>query len=201
MSSRMIAGFALAFVVLVIAGCTNRPGRVYPPDYSSSAGADAIAAFDTNKDGKISGAELDKCPGVKAALARLDPSGKGEVTADMITARIQAWKDSRTGRTSFSCSVTQNGRPLVGADVKLVPEKFLGDYVKTAVGKTDQNGMAMISIPGITPPGIAPGLYRVEITKSGVNIPAKYNKDTILGVEIAQDAAELQEGVRFDLKF
>ncbi len=202
MSYRMTTGAVLAFVGLLVVctGCPSGPGRVYPPGYNSSAGSDAIAAFDTNKDGKISGDELNKCPGLKAALARLDPSGKGEVTADMITARIQAWKNSKLGRMSYSCSVTYNGRPLAGAEVKLVPEKFLGEYVKTAVGKTDQNGMAMIST-GDTPPGIAPGFYRVEITKDGLNIPAKYNTDTILGAEVAQDAQEIMEGVRFNLSF
>jgi hypothetical protein len=30
-------------------------------------------------------------------------------------------------------------------------------------------------------PGVAQGFYRVEITKAGENIPAKYNTATILG--------------------
>ena len=61
----------------------------------------------------------------------------------------------------------------------------------TATGKTDQNGMAMLSIPTSgpgDPPGVAPGFYRVEITKDGEKIPAKYNTETIFGQEVALDA-------------
>ncbi len=204
MSYRMTTGWVLAFVALfvVCAGCPTRPDRVHPPKINASAAGDkAIEMFDADKDGKLSGEELDKCPGVKAALAQIDLTGQGAVTADMITARIQAWQDSKLGRMSFSCRVTHNGRPLQGAEVKFVPETFLGENVKVAVGKTDQNGMAMISIPELTPPGIAPGLYRVEITKPGSNIPAKYNTETTLGQEIALDTQGIQEGVVFQLSF
>jgi len=204
MSYRMTTGWVLAFVALFIlnAGCMRRPSRIHPPSINASAaGAKAVETFDANKDGKISGEELDKCPGVKAALKRIDTAGSGAVTADMITARIEAWQDSKLGRMSFSCRVTHNGQPLSGAEVKFVPEKFLGENVKVATGKTDQNGMAMINIPDTTPPGIAPGFYRVEITKPGLNIPAKYNTETIHGQEIALDADGIQEGVVFELSF
>ncbi len=204
MSYRMTTGWVLAFVALfvVCAGCPNRPSRIHPPKISASAaGAKAIEMFDADKDGKLSGEELDKCPGVKSALAQIDSTGSGAVTADMITARIQAWQDSKLGRMSFSCRVTHNGRPLQGAEVKFVPETFLGENIQVATGKTNKNGTAMISVPGLTPPGIAPGLYRVEITKPGSNIPAKYNTETTLGQEIALDTQGIQEGVVFQLSF
>jgi hypothetical protein len=51
------------------------------------------------------------------------------------------------------------------------------------------------------PPGVAPGLYRVEITKDGEDIPAKYNTDTVFGQEVAMDAKGIQEGIRFELKY
>ena len=73
-----------------------------------------------------------------------------------------------------------------------------------AAGKTDQNGMAMLSVPTKgpgDPPGVAPGFYRVEITAPGMNIPAKYNTETTLGQEVALDAKGIQEGINFDLKF
>jgi hypothetical protein len=60
--------------------------------------------------------------------------------------------------------------------------------------------VAMIAIPNDFPPGVAPGFYRVEITKSGETIPAKYNTDTILGQEAAIDAKGIREGIKFDLK-
>jgi len=33
--------------------------------------------------------------------------------------------------------------------------------------------------------GVAPGFYRVEITKTGENIPAKYNTETSFDQEVA----------------
>ena len=49
------------------------------------------------------------------------------------------------------------------------------------------------------PPGVAPGLYRVEITKEGANIPAKYNTETIYGQEVGLDAANIREGLVYEI--
>jgi hypothetical protein len=214
MSHRWMVGCALILGALlaVNAGCWGRgQERVKPPPIdAAAAGAEAIKMYDTNKDGMISGAELDKCPAVKAALAKIDTSGKGEVTADMITARVRKWQESRLGKMSLGCSVTRNGQPLEGATVTFVPEKFLGDKVPKATGKTDSHGMAMLSVAVGTsstgrrePPGVAPGLYRVVITKAGMDIPPQYSTEagTILGQEVAMDAKGIQEGIKFNLKF
>lgn len=178
------------------------PRRLLPPKIDpATAGAKAIEMFDADGDGKLSGAELDKCPGLKAAIAQVDPSGKGEITAEMIAARIKAWQDSRIGRMTTACRVMHNGKPLAGAEVKFVPEKFLGENFKTAIGITNADGAAMLLIPGERIPGLAPGFYRVEITKNGENIPAKYNTETILGQEVARDARGIQQGIKFDLEY
>jgi hypothetical protein len=179
--------------------------RLMPPLIDAkAAGAKAIEMFDANKDGKLSGKELDKCPGLKAALAEVDPNGQGEITADMIAKRIQAWIDTKLGRASVACTVLHNGKPMDGASVRFVPEKFLGKNMTVGSGKTDKNGVAMISIEISGPqdlPGVAPGLYRVEITKDGEKIPAKYNTKTTLGQEIAMDAHGMHEGIKCDLDY
>ena len=179
--------------------------RILPPKIdAAAAGAEAIKLYDTNHDGKLSGEELDKCPGVKAAIDQIDPSGKGEITADMIAARIKQWQASKVARMPMICRVLHDGQPLAGAEVKFVPEKFLGKHLKPATGVTNDYGVAMVSIATkgpSDPPGIAPGLYRVEITKAGEKIPAKYNTDTILGQEAAQDAPAFVKGIKFDLKY
>ncbi len=188
------------------------PPRVVPPSIDAvAAGTEAIKMYDTNHDGKISGAELDKCPAVKVAIAQIDTSGKGEVTAEMITARVRKWQDSKLGRMSLGCRITRNGSPLAGATVTFVPEKFLGPNLQPATGKTDQNGMAMLSsVPADTsptaprqPPGVAPGLYRIVVTKAGLEIPPKYSTEAgaVLGQEVAMDAKGIQEGLKYDLKF
>ncbi len=182
--------------------------RIAPAQIDAkAAGEKAIEMFDTDKDGKLSGKELDKCPGLKAAIDNIDPSGKGEITAEMIAARIKAWQRSRLGRMSLSCTVLHKGKPLAGAEVKFVPEKFLGVSGDKwiATGKTDENGLAMLSVPTSgereDPPGVPAGFYRVEITKPGENIPAKYNADTVFGQEVAVDAAGIMEGIKFDMDY
>jgi hypothetical protein len=208
MSYRRMAGCALVLASLLVIsmGCPRGPSRVFPsPINASAAGAKAIELYDANKDGKLTGAELDKCPGLRAALTKVDPANEG-VTADKITARIQEWQKSKLGRMSLACTITRNGAPFEGADVRFVPEKFLGleESKWTAIGKSDQNGMVMLNVPSTEPnipPGVPPGFYRVEITKAGMTVPAKYNTETVLGQEAANDAKGILEGIRFDLKF
>jgi hypothetical protein len=160
--------------------------------------------YDANKDGKLDGEELEKCPGLKAALATVGGGSDG-ITAEAISARIRAWQESKIGRIPIGCMVLHNGKPLADAEVKFVPEEFLGESMKAAVatGKTDANGSTPLSIPTsgdqFDPEGVPPGFYRVQITKDGLDIPAKYNTETILGQEVAYELMLVP--IRFDLKF
>jgi hypothetical protein len=175
--------------------------------YPSRPASEALKLYDTNQDGKISGAELDQAPGLNAALAILGTDKDKGVTSEQIVAQIKKWDDSRVGRMLLSCTITHNGRPLDGATVKFIPEKFLSEYLtETATGKTDQTGVAMISLPTTPgpdgdPPGIGPGMYRVEITKKGADIPAQYNTATILGQEVSIDNPEVEKGIKFNLNY
>jgi hypothetical protein len=182
----------------------KRGTRVRPPEIDPVAtGAKAIEMFDTDKDGKIDGEELDKCPGLKVAIDQVDPGHTG-ITAEQIAKRIRMWQKTKLGRMSLRCSVIRNGEPLAGAEVKFVPEPFLGENMPQAGGKTDENGNAMLSVPmagSSDLPGVPPGFYRVEITKAGVEIPEQYNRKTILGQEVALDAKGIMEGIRFNVDF
>jgi hypothetical protein len=206
-----------------VAGCDLGPPRVPGPDFNSAAEAKkAMELYDTNKDGRIAGDELDACPGLNAALKVMGTDRDRGITSEQIVARIESWIESKIGRTSLSCQVTRNGQPLVNATVKFVPEKFLSDALtETSSGKTNPTGMAMITLPikplppppppeenpnnlpppEPPPPGIPPGIYRVEITKDGEEIPAKYNTETTLGQEVSLDNMDMQSGVKFDLKY
>jgi hypothetical protein len=137
-----------------------------------------VEQYDTDKDGKIAGNELNACP----VLKYLD-KGDG-VTAELIEGQIKRWQESRLGRTGCMCAVHRKGKPLADATVKYVPEKFLGDAVPAAVGKTEASGIAEMEIPQVAPPGVALGFYRVEITKEGADIPAKYNTETTLSAAV-----------------
>lgn len=209
--------FGVAVICVTILagwGCWNRgPSRVPAPGISASAaGSGAMQQYDTNNDGKVCAEELDKAPALKEALKNLDKDGDGCVSADEVSARVEAWQDSGIGRMSFSCTIKRNGKPLTEATVNFVPEKYLGDELIGCTGKTDKNGVAVLTIPAVDPPGtpdalppgVACGLYLVEISKKEggtETVPAQYNTQTTLGQEIAQDAENAEMGTTYDLKY
>lgn len=197
-----VVGVSLVFV----GGCFFSGRRVAAvPSFSpSAAAASAMEQYDTDHDGKLSGAELDACPSIKSALSKLDTGGDKAVTLENLTARMQAWKTGVT-RIGVSCTVLRDGKPLADAEVKFVPEKFMGGSFPTATGKTGAGGKTIISLPETEAggfPGIPFGYYRVEITK-GNEIPAKYNTETTLGQEIAVDNPVMRspDGITFNLKY
>ncbi len=164
-------------------GCGGAPA-VHPPRIASDAAKKAIELYDLDKNGYLDAQELEKAPSLRVAFA-----GSSKVTAEDIAAQIAQWKETKFGRLTFSVIVTHNGRPLADATVRLVPESFVGSEIQTAVGTTDRAGRASPTVPAYASermPGVAPGFYRVEITKDGESIPAKYNTATILGGKVPQ---------------
>ena len=193
---------ALGTAVLAGLGCgRSGPPQVPPPTIPSDAGKRALELYDTNHDGTLEGDELDKVPGLKAALAELDVNHNGKITAAAVDARIQMWKESKLSRVTQLVQITHNGQPLGGATVTCEPESFLGDQIQPATGITNFAGRCGLSIPGAnaTPlRGIAPGFYRVKVTKNGESIPAMYNTETTLGLEAF---VRMRQRVSFDLHY
>ena len=199
----------LSWIALVglIAGCSSNPDRIVPPTIDAAqAGKDAITEYDKNGNGQLDGAELDSVPGIKAALAKVDKDSDKQVSAEEITQRINVWKEDQTGIMSLSCRVILDGKPLEGADIVFVPEKFLGPHLKLAKGKTGPGGTAMCTIndPDLAAKrlqGAQCGFYRVEISGGPKSIPAKYNTSTTIGEEVAPDADWVKSGsLVFELK-
>jgi hypothetical protein len=158
----------------------------------------AIEQYDANKDGKIAGDELDACPSLKSCSRWLDPKGDG-VTAEMVQSMIQKWQATKIGRVSYLCAFYRNGKPIQGAKVTFVPEKFLGVAMPTVLGETDEGGVAVMSVAGVTPEGLPLGFYRVQVTKDGEDIPAKYNSETTLGTAVVGGGAGI--AAKFNLKY
>ncbi len=176
--------------------------RDAPPSIDAkAAGAAAIAEYDTNHDGAISGAELDKSPALKAALKHYDTAGDGKVTADTISSRIGEWQKSKAAVVNVGVVIRLDGQPLRGASVILEPEKFLGPSVREAKGTTNAQGVASMSIAGKH--GASFGLYRVLVSQTDggkESIPARYNTNTELGLEVAPDMFVNPGLPGFDLK-
>ena len=182
-------------------GCSNSPPPLRAPKIDSGAAATAVAKYDANNSGSIEGDELVKVPALKTSLKRVDKNGDGKVTADEIDERIQRWHGLALGLAL--ATVRQNGQPVPDAEVTLVPEEFLGANLKAARGTTDSTGRCNIRISADPDErGVHMGYYRVQISKKSPDgketIPARYNSETELGVEVSPNDPALDH-LTFDV--
>jgi hypothetical protein len=189
---------------LGLPGCGNHvPPRVEPEKPDANAAAKAMELYDANHDGFLDAKELEKAPGLKSAFPNVDAKSGGKISEQDIADHIQVWAESRIGRAAVNCQVSHKGKPLEGAKVVFVPEKFLGGNLPSGEGTTIGSGYAQISgsyAADSTVRGLPPGCYRVEITKDGENIPAKYNSETTLGAEVGV-GFDARRGLMFDLLY
>lgn len=187
MAGCSVGGVMIGVAAVMAGGCgPGRPTRVPAPSLDPATVATAVmAAADGDSSGTISGAELAKVPALVDAIGVLDSDGDKALSREELVAWLQVVKDSRVAITSFNATVTHKGKPLVDATVRLVPESFMGGETKAAEGRTDQDGVAMVTIPDSKYPGVNCGLYRVEITGTdGKPLPASFNTSTKLGVAV-----------------
>lgn len=198
------ASSASVLCLVALVGCGNSEGITVPAYSPGSSASKALSLFDENKNGTIEEAELLKCPGLQAALPRMDQDGDGKLTSSEISYRISYYKSQAVGLTAVQCVVLRNGHPLPDAKVTLVPEEFMQDSIQPATGTTDGTGRAGMRKEGLEYPGLQVGLYRVQISlrnEAGMEtIPAKYNETTTLGTEVAPDVPDQERGILFDLK-
>lgn len=203
--ARISVGLCFCWVLAVPVGCIDRPARVRPPSINpSAAAAQAMSEYDADGDGELSGDELKKCPGILASMGRYDTSGDGQVSAAELSERLTQWKVEGVGLISLICRVQIDGELLSGAEIRLVPESFLGEAFKPCSGTTSGQGRAsIITANADLPPqqqnlrAALVGLYKVRITHPNMDIPAKYNTKTELGADISRQ--EALEGISFNL--
>jgi hypothetical protein len=189
-----------ALLIIFFIGCGG-PSRVHAPKMdASAAGAAAMEQYDTNQDGKIAGDELNACPALRTAIQRVDINGNQGVSADEITARIEKWQESKLGLTSVRCIITFRGRPLPNAKIVFEPEAFLGENIASGEGTTGRTGIASIKQPKNKFPGMPLGFYKIKVTSDHMQIPAIYNENTLLGIEIASDNPDMGSGFQFNLE-
>ena len=182
----------IGLVLLLVSGCSGRPGAIRPPDVDADAAAGrAMELYDQSGDGQLSKDEWSASPALTAVAASYDKNGDGALSADEIAGGVGAWQQSGVGARTVPFAVRWNGRPLAGATVRLVPAPFLDNAVKGATGATSLSGGGQLSMspedrPKNAPniPLMQPGLYHVEITHPSTQIPARYNTQTTLGIEI-----------------
>jgi hypothetical protein len=144
--------------------------------------------MDKDGDGQLSKEEYVAAPGLAYCASEVDSDKSGTLSRDEIKARIDLYRELRTGYKEFSCSVAIGTAPLANAKIRLVPEPFLGEgIIDPASAITDIAGRAILDSEGaddIPVPVVRVGMYRVEITSDKIKVPAKYNTETTIGVEI-----------------
>ncbi|MBN1855013.1 MAG: hypothetical protein JW829_19925 [Pirellulales bacterium] len=169
------------FFTLPLAGC-SLSGPSVPTRYEPQKAAEvAIETYDTNKDGKLSETELDRCLSLKSVLSRIDANRDRAITADEIARRFEALAGQSTF-VAVTISVTKGGRPVSGATVMLRPEPFMGEGYQAFSGTTDEGGMASVVGEKSVTPGVATGFYQVQITESAGGGKVE------LGCEVSDDS-------------
>src|SRR5687768_619932 len=164
---RNCPAWIFAVLSVVLCGCSGRPGRVQPPDVDADDAAQAaIEQLDKNGDGQLADAELQGAPGLAAVKDRYDADRGGSLSQEEIAGGIRRWSEGQVGAAAVAYAVQLDGRALPGAQVKAIPEPFLGDAIKPAAGVDGYLAVAPEDRPANAPklPLILPGLYRIEIT-------------------------------------
>jgi hypothetical protein len=176
---------------MTLVGCSNKRSGVSIPDWDPPAFAGAvIERLDKNGDSLVDKAELADAPSLAYGARFIDKDADGKLSREELEARFTKYRERQLGLTSQQFRVTHNGRPLVGATVRLNPEFFLSDIIEPAEGTTVVQGMLSPSIPGQQTPLMRAGYYRVEVTSPSATLPAKFNSATTVGVEVSRFPGE-----------
>jgi hypothetical protein len=180
-----------AFPMLLAAGCGGsatpnvQSQAAYDPAALTVA---AFAEYDRDKNGFLEGAELNACPALKGSLVGIDTNRDGKISKAELQTRFEAYKAANAGSVAVAVTITLDGAPLGDATVQFVPEVFMGSVILEATGKTRANGtVGAFVVDGTEYAGLQPGLYRVKVTwagASGKSLPARYNTQSTLGAEV-----------------
>src|SRR5438874_4779771 len=158
-------------------GCAGKDELTMPTYTPDAYAKQALAEYDTNKDGFLDAKELERCPALKKSLEAIDTNGDHKISAEELASRIQMFQDSQVALKAVGCHVTLDGKPLQGATITYVPEKFMGSSVRQATGTSDERGAVALFMEGERTSGVQPGFYRVQVSKKGPSgqesIPAR----------------------------
>lgn len=189
----------LLFGLWIVLGCSSAsPVKVTTLNPKNTADR-ALAEYDQNKDGYLDEKELERCPGLKAALPFFDKDQDGRLSREELESGFDLMQKLHAGLVATGCRVYLDGEPVAGVQVVLEPEPLLKDQLKPAQGITDESGRAQLQVEGAPVPGCNPGLYRVRISReeNGQEIfPERYNKKTQLGLAVGAGKSDVH---KFDL--
>lgn len=193
-SARGVTRLAVAGAALTLAaGCASGPARVTAPRIDATwAASAAIRLCDRDGNGTVSPSEAAASPGLAAAFERIDTNHDGRLSAAEIASRIADWANHGVGIVAQPVQITWNGKPLAGGRVELIPEPYLDRWLKPAGSAIAPNGICNPSLPPKDLPqglrtGMHCGFYTVRITHPTLKVPARYDQESILGIEVLPD--------------
>ena len=132
----------------------------------------------------------------------IDTDGDKKISEDELLERFKIYEETAVGLQSVQMFiVNRSGVGIQGAEVRLVPEPFMADYIEVAEGEIlDMEGMVQVmTLP--PDPGVRVGMYRIEVTSDDVKIPSKYNKETKWGIEVPPITSKATtQPLRFTIK-
>lgn len=176
-----------SLATIVLTSCGGAPTRVAAPTWDPAGLSEEILAkLDANADAALDAEELKGAPGLAAGSRFIDLDKDGKITGSELEARFELYRSSRIGLRSPSFRLSYKGRPVQEADVVFVPESFLEGIVESARGVTDVEGIVVPQADGQDVPGMRIGFYRVQIASPKTKIPAKYSGvDSALGADVS----------------
>lgn len=196
------AGMTL-FLVCALMGCSHLPAAPVRPALNPDEASElALEKCDTDGDSQLNKTEAEQSPGLTSAFDRIDKDQNGELSAEELAERIRYYKTANTTIVSGGMQMLMTGRPLSGATVTLEPEEFLGSAFTPCTGVTNGNGHVSLKGHDAKFPGIYLGMYRLKISKvenGQETIPSKYNTETTLGYEAADDIEFVSKEPTFNL--
>ncbi|MGI9324852.1 MAG: hypothetical protein ACR2PZ_06500 [Pseudomonadales bacterium] len=168
----------------LLLGCSG-PSRIEAPAWNpSSSAAKALDLWDTDQDGGLDAQELRQCPGLARDMRAVDSDKDGKMSGAELLARLQAFEANGTGLKAASFLVTLNGKPLPAADVRLIPEKFMEGILEPAFGKTNTAGILRPQSESADLRAMQLGYYRVEIESALIKTDAQRESIRSLGASV-----------------
>ena len=183
-----IFAVSIGGLVLAFSGCGG-PAAVSTIGFSPDRmAADALAAFDANKDGKLDSGELKKCPSLFEGMASADTNSDKGIDSAELVAKFAAYRTGGVSLRDLTPRVVRGGRPVAGVTVTLQPESFMGGAIQPATGVSGPTGDVPLQVPGQPYPGAQVGCYQVIVSQKDAagkeQLAAKYNSATTLGIEV-----------------
>jgi hypothetical protein len=180
--------YPLLLAAAFAGGCGSpAPAESAPVADDATLTRDALDAYDANKDGSLDATEVGASPALRNAFAALDANRDGKLSKDELQQRFAQYRTAAvsTSTLSVTVKVLLDGRPLAGANVRLVPDRCLESLLTPAAGVTDKDGVAIPAPEDRSVLGVYPGLYTIAVTAppGTPGLPAKYNTQSTLGRE------------------